>query len=197
MAGEVREQQAWGVGMNHCCFSASKASGLTVKLIRRYKNTFLCMECREARWKPLVGQKAKSLQTAFSEPWFCSALPVQNLLSLSTPLDSSVIMRFKWTAHFSILASGCEQELVSKLRVNGDFCIGTYAGSHYSALIKMALAAPLGLTKASEGLLPEFRAPDLPFLRPFTLKKTCTINAEFFLCSHNVDKSSLSLLPVL
>lgn len=70
------------------------------------------------------------------------ALPAQNLLSLSTPLDSSV-MRFRWAAHFSILASGCEQELVSKLRVNDDFCIGTYAGSHYSALIKMALTRPL------------------------------------------------------
>lgn len=45
-------------------------------------------------------------------------------------LDSSFQMRFRWTAHFSILASGCEQELPSKLRVNDDFCIGRYAGSH-------------------------------------------------------------------
>ena len=28
-------------------------------------------------------------------------------------LDSSFQMRFRWTAHFSILASGCEQDLPS------------------------------------------------------------------------------------
>lgn len=142
-AGKWRGAAGVGCGDESLLLLSLKGSGLTVKLIRRYKNTFLCMECREARWKPLVGQEAKSLQTAFRSPG-ASRPPVQKPpVSVHTPLDSSVIMRFQVTAHFSILASGCEQELVSKLRVNGDFWwMCTYAGSHYSALDQMALTRP-------------------------------------------------------
>lgn len=38
-----------GCGDESLLLLSLKGSGLTVKLIRRYKNTFLCMECREAR----------------------------------------------------------------------------------------------------------------------------------------------------
>lgn len=94
------------------------------------------MEHTEARSKPPMGQKQNHYKLNF---WAMvpPVFPAQNLLSLSTPLDSSFNILFRWRAPFFTLASAYEQELVSKLRVNGDSCIGGYARSPNSALIKM------------------------------------------------------------
>lgn len=136
----------------------------------------MCTEHIEARWKPPVAQKQNHYKLNF---WAMvpPVFPAVNLLSLSTPLDISFHILFRWSAPFFTLGSVYEQELVSKL--SNDFCIGRYARSHNSALIKRTLMLPsawLNLRQVSSWLwsLTSF------FLGHLLLKKIC--KCKFFCC---------------
>ena len=117
-----------------------KGSGLTVKLIRRYKNTFFVYGRQGGKMKASHGAETKSVQTAFRSPG-APRLPAQNsclcphaglFFSEALQVDGSL-------SHLGLrMWAGAS----FKLRVNDDFCIGRYAGSHYSALIKMAQTCP-------------------------------------------------------